>query len=481
MDSHTEKLELSFYKHNRWQTLVTERSVTANRNAIIKLADKGLEVNSDNANTLVKYIADVVAASLYCLPHKPAKSVMGWVGEEFMPYTDQILFDGDDQFKYLYKAITKKGKLDEWVRFIRPLRENLEFRLCMAASFASPLIELIGENPFVFHLWGGTGSGKTVALMVAMSIFGDPATGKMTRTMNMTANSMLSTAAFLRNLPFAGDELQTIKSRWTNYDNLVMCITEGIDRGRMSYDKVNETRAWKCSFLFTGEEPCIKQASGGGAKNRVIEVECKDKLIENGNATANFVRSHYGSAGEPYITKVKTEDVTEQYGKIFADILASTDTTDKQAGSMAIMLVADRIASQLFWPDERPLTISQIQPYLCSASEIDVAERAYHFVRNAIAENRNNFTRDSKQIWGDISGDCAYFNKNVLTRIMTDEGFDFDAVKAKWAERGYIERSSQGRYFQSLSKHGAKAMYVKIALIKDGEFEDIDEDDELPF
>ncbi len=481
MDSRTEKLELSFFKHNRWQTLITERSVTANRNAIIKLADKGLEVNSDNAGTLVTYIADVVAWSLPYLPHKPAKSVMGWVGDEFMPYTDKIVFDGDDQFKYLYRAVTHKGNLNDWVDFIRPLRQNLELRLCMAAAFASPLIELIGENPFVFHLWGGTGAGKTIALMVAMSIFGDPSMGKMTRTMNMTANSMLTTAAFLRNLPFAGDELQTIKSRWTNYDNLIMCITEGVDRGRMSYDKVNEIKAWKCSFIFSGEEPCIKQASGGGAKNRVIEVECKDKIVENGNLVANFVRTHFGCAGEPYIEKIKTEDVNEQYKTLFAEILKSTDTTDKQAGAMTLMLVADRIASQLFWPDERPLTIADVQKYLCSASDVDVAERAYQFIRNAIAENHNNFSRDAKQTWGELSGQYAYINKNVLCRIMDEQGFDFDAVKAKWVDKGYLERDYKNRYTCYRSLNGTQAYYVKIVLNKEGEFEEIDENEQLPF
>ena len=480
IDSHTEKLELSFYKHNRWQEVIAERSVTANKNAIIRLADKGLEVNSDNAGTLVKYIADVVAGSLFCLPHKPAKSVMGWVDGEFMPYTDKVVFDGDEQFKHLYKSISQKGALDKWVQFVQPLRENMDARLCMAASFASPLIEIIGENPFVFHLWGGTGSGKTVAIMVAMSVWGNPAMGRLTRTMNMTANAMLSTAAFLCNLPFAGDELQTIKSRWTNYDNLIMCITEGIDRGRMSYDKVNETRAWKCSFIFSGEEPCIKQASGGGAKNRVIEVECKDKIIENGNLVANFVRTHYGCAGHPYIEQVKKEDVSKQFNQNFSEILATTDTTDKQAGAMALMLTADRIASRLFWPGEHPILIPQIQPYLCSASEIDVAERAYQFIRNAIAENRNNFTRDSKQIWGDISGDCAYFNKNVLNRIMTEEGFDFDAVKSKWAERGYLEKNDRGRFVHYRSINGAQAWYVKIALKQPDNIVEY-EQDELPF
>ena len=109
--------------------------------------------------------------------------------------------------------------------------------MMMAASFASPIIEKVNALPFVFHLWGGTGSGKSVALMAAMSVWGNPSMGKMVRTMNMTSNSMLSTAAFLKNIPFAGDELQTIKSKWDNYDKLIMCITEGVDRGRMSYDK----------------------------------------------------------------------------------------------------------------------------------------------------------------------------------------------------------------------------------------------------
>jgi putative DNA primase/helicase len=481
VDTHTEKLELSFFKHNRWQNIVTERSVTANRNAIIKLADKGLEVNSDNATTLVKYIADVVAASLYCLPHKPAKSVMGWVDGEFMPYTDKVVFDGDDQFSTLYKSFQTKSTLDKWVEYVRPLRDSLDLRLCMAASFASPLIELIGENPFVFHLWGGTGSGKTVATMVAMSIWGDPAMGKLTRTMNMTANAMLSTAAFLRNLPFAGDELQTIKSRWQNYDNLIMKITEGIDRGRMSYDKVNETRAWKCSFIFTGEEPCIKQASGGGAKNRVIEVECKNKIIENGNQTANFVRTHYGTAGEPYIEQVKTAEVAKHYERIFTQIMSTTDTTEKQAGAMALMLTADRIASQLFWPDERPIGITEVQRYLASASEVDVVERAYQFVRNAIAENSANFHPDAQRTWGTIQGEHAYVNKNVLCRIMEEQGFDFDAVKTKWAERGYIELNSQGRYIHQRTINNVRASFVKVALLDSDYFGHNDEINDLPF
>lgn len=464
VDSGIEKLQLSFFKHGRWQTFVTERSIVAGKNTIIRLADKGLEVNSGNAGALVRYVADVVAGSLFCLPCRDAKSVMGWTDSEFMPYTDKLAFDGDDQFRHLYKSVCRKGKLRDWAEFVAPLRANLELRLCMAASFASPVIELAGENPFVFHLWGGTGAGKTVALMVAMSVWGDPSMGKMTRTMNMTANSMLSTAAFLRNLPFAGDELQTIKSRWGNYDNLIMCITEGIDRGRMKYDQVNETKSWKCSFLFSGEEPCVKQSSGGGAKNRVIEVECRDRLVQNGNSVVNFLRGHYGAAGQPYIEKLKQTDVQRLYADWFGRILREADTTDKQAGAMALLLAADSIASELFWPGEKPIAIDNVRLYLRSALEVDVSERAFQFVCNAIAENRTNFAADAKQVWGSVEPDGVYINKNVLCRLMTDEGFDFDAVKAKWAERGYLAKSTQGRYLHARRFNGGWASFVRLVI-----------------
>lgn len=459
-DTKTEKIELTYMKYGKWHTVVTERSITSNRAAIIKLSDYGIEVNSDNAGTLVRYIADVVAGSLFCLPRKSAKSVMGWVGSTFMPYTDNLVFDGAEQFDMLYHCIGSRGKLSDWVDFVKPLRNKLEIRLLLAASFASPLIELIGENPFVFHLWGASGTAKTVALLLASSIWGDPAMGKMTRTMNMTTNSMLSTAAFLRNLPFCGDELQTIKSAWQNYDKLIMCITEGIDRGRMTYDKVNETKSWKCAFLFTGEEPCTKQSSGGGVKNRVIEVELKEKLVDDGNAVANFARTHFGTAGRAFIEHIRefcgmvdgdgsipdAVAIQRIYKEYFNRIISAVDTTDKQAGAMAMILTADLLASSLFWPGEKELAVDDIKGYLCSTKETDVAERAYQFIVNAIAENAACFEVGAKPRWGKITTHFAYINLNVMHRVMNEEGYDFDAVKAKWADKGYLIKDKDGKY-----------------------------------
>lgn len=211
------------------------------------------------------------------LPRVKSIDHMGWSDAGFVPYTDEVKLDCEDQYKSLVQAVSSKGTLEEWAAYVAPLRQNLYMRLILAASFASVLVERVSALPFVLHLWGGTGSGKTVAMMVAASVWGNPGMGKLVRTMNMTVNSMMSTASILRNLPFFGDELQTIKSRFENYDTLIMRVTEGLDRGRMTNATFQRQKSWLNSFVFTGEEPCTKSQSGGGVKTVLLRLSATSK------------------------------------------------------------------------------------------------------------------------------------------------------------------------------------------------------------
>lgn len=470
-----EKMELTFWKSAQRKTMICERSTVASYSKIVDLANRGIEVNSENAKQLVKYLSTFVSRNLSKIPHRRSVSHMGWVNgqKEFMPYHTGICFDGEENYKQLYQSISQAGDLQDWINFVSPLRSNICLRMMMAASFASPLIELVNALPFVFHLWGGSGAGKTVALSVAMSIWGNPRAGAMVRSMNQTINSMLSTAAFLNSIPFAGDELQTIKNKWSgNFDQLVMCLTEGSDRGRMTYDKMNEIKSWHCAFLFTGEEPCTKATSGGGVKNRVIEVECREKVIENGNQVMNFICGNYGHAGTAYIAHIKeeTENICQAYQRYFSEIITATDTTDKQAGSAAIMTVADALARKLFFPNERPLTIEDLKPFLFSGKEVDVSERAYSYILDTIARNHAKFTLENTanpygEIWGKFDDDeNCFINKTVLSELLEKAGFDFDAVKRKWTENGYLMRNTQGKLLHQTSCFGIKSNYIKIFI-----------------
>jgi Superfamily II helicase and inactivated derivatives len=478
VDTDKEKIEIAYFINNEWQYITCERVTVASSNRIVELANCGLEVTSENSKLLVKYISDVISLNMEQIPRDKSISHMGWNEERFLPYNREIRFDGEGENKKLYKSITSKGTADKWIEYMKPLiLKSKLLRLTVAASFASVLIERVNALPFVFHLWGGTGSGKTVSVMAAMSIWGNPKMGAMTRTMNMTANSMMSTAAFLRNLPFGGDELQIIKDKFGNYDRLIMAITEGIDRGRMTYNKNDEMKTWACSFIFTGEEPCTKSSSGGGVVNRVIETEANKKLIENGNAVVNFISENYGSVGMQFVDIVReTKNLEELYSYAFTDILTKTDTTEKQAMAMSLMLVADFLMSvQLFGIS--PLQLDDVSQYLSSAAEVDTSERAYLFIVDEIAKNEqihfhtSNLREDSvREVWGKIDTDkatdeeFALINKTVLTKLLSDEGYEFEAVKTKWADKGHLIKNSMDRYIHQTKCFGIKASYVKIKI-----------------
>ena len=471
VDVGVQKVQIGIWDLGRWKKIVVEREVLTNSSKIIKLANQGVPVGTDNSRTMAQYFNDLLAEYDEKLPRNPARSVMGWVEQDekrlFMPYEAGIDFDGEDSYKYLYDAIKQRGTLQEWVDYCLPHRLCIEIRLVMAAAFASPLIELVGENPFVMHLWGGTGTAKTVSLLIAASIYGDPKPGKLVRTMDMTANAMRGTAAFLNSIPFCGDELQTIKSKWNgSYDQLIMQITEGIDRGRMKYNSIEDIKSWKCSFLFTGEEPCVKAGSGGGVANRVIQIEVSKKLVDDGNAVANFFRTHYGTAGPEYIGALQSGlfDIDGIYRSYFSDLI-KTDTTDKQAGAMALMLTGDKIAHDVFWPDEPEMTTDMVVQYLASAKQVDVSERAYQYVCGVISENSCNLSDASRIVWGQANEDgTAYINRSVLARILTDAGYDFEACKKAWERNGYLLKRADGRFSHSVKLNGIVTNCIKLNL-----------------
>lgn len=469
----TEKIRIAFEKDGAWQSIVMPRSKIANKNRILDLADYGIEVNSENAAQLVKYIATTVALNPDILPRVKAIDHMGWVGNDFIPYNEDIKLDCELEFKSLVENIAEKGTLEEWVEFVKPLRRNKFQQFIIAAAFASVLIERVRALPFILHLWGGSGSGKTVAMMVAASIWGNPLMGKLVRTMDTTTNAMRAAAATLRNIPFFGDELQTIKTNiGFNYDKLIMRIAEGIDRGRMiSGTAIQKQRSWYNAFIFTGEEPCVRPDSGAGVVNRVIELECNEKIIDDGPGICSFIADHYGCAGKAFVQALDGKELREQYQDIMKQVLDNTDTTDKQAMAMALIILADIIAARAIFKDGHWLSIEDVMGIVKSKAEVDTAGRAFSYIMSVIAENPECFDTENwsstnswegRTYWGRIKNDgTVYINKSVLERELSKKNFEFAAVKKKWADEGLLI-ISQRRYYVLLTLNKVRTNYVVL-------------------
>ena len=159
--------------------------------------------------------------------------------------------------------------------------------------------------------------------------------------------------------------------------------------------------------------------------------------------------------------------------------LVGGDTTEKQAGAMALILTGDRIAHDLFWNGEEDpkihgeerLTPELVTEFLATKGQVDVAKRAYQYILGVIAENSLNFISGSRVVWGKVD-DCdpptrVDFVKTVLERVLSDAGFDFDAIKKRWVNSGYIEYNETRHGYASLTRIGGiPTLCVRINLPK---------------
>jgi putative DNA primase/helicase len=473
-ENRTEKIELSFFKYGKWKQILVPRSIVANKTKIIALADDGIEVTSENSSFLVKYISDVVNSNQDTLPRVVSIGHMGWDPKEeygeFVPYSDSIQPDVSDQFGALLKALEPKGTLPEWYGVVVPLLKSPYMRITIAASLASVLIGPMHALPFILHLWGGTGAGKTVALKVAASIWGNPDEGKMVDTMNNTINYIMDKAGVLYSIPFFGDELQTIKGNGGNYDSLIYRVTGQTNRGRLRANgSMGRRLSWQNSFLFTGEEPITQSNSGGGAINRVIELECTEKIIQDGNGTVAAIADCHGVLGPAFVAQARqSQDTNKTVFKQFEKELQDMGGTGKQTQALALMLTAYDLFQSMAPAGCPVLTVEDVKGCIKTEQEVDVPQRAYEYVCGQIGINQNKFCmkgiKPKGEIWGEIVNDrTVKILKKSLEQILNEEGYSLQAVKQKWLDRDLLIRN-KGRIFWNSSIGGVPGQVGKLTL-----------------
>ena len=99
--------------------------------------------------------------------------------------------------------------------------------------------------------------------------------------------------------------------------------------------------------------------------------------------------------------------------------------------------------------------------------EIDVAARAYEWCCNWVAANPTRFQRNQYgELWGKIADDGSYVmvNRNVLADHLERNGYNYTATLRQWDEKGWVERTSQGKFVHSASVYSMRGSFVKIKL-----------------
>lgn len=452
IDTGEEKLQLAFRKGTIWRKIIVSKTVLASSNKVTELAGSGIAVTSQNARAFIQYISDMENMNYYLIPEKKSIGRFGYIPDEgFSPFVDGLIFDGDANFKAMFQTVRSRGSETKWLETAAEVREmSTTVKIILAASFASVLLEPLNCLPFFVHLWGvDSGTGKTVALMVAASVWGDPAVGAYVKTFDGTVVGMEKTAAFLNNLPFCLDELQLAKDSKgrTTFDVYKLAQGVGRTRGNRS-GGVDLTPTWRNCILTTGESPLTGTASGAGAVNRVIDIECKSAqaVIKDGMRISGAVKRNYGFAGRKFVERLYQpgviDRVSERYRELFR-ILSDRDTTEKQAMAAAAIILADELACQWIFSGQQPLTIEQVSEFLASKAAVSAGDRGYKYLCDWVTQNSNKLCGRSEnpniEVLGALEDGRAYIIRSVFERILQDAGYSTAAMISYLKQSNLIE------------------------------------------
>lgn len=469
-DTGKEKVKIIFYKENEWKELTIHKSELAINQKLLLLSDSGLDVNSNNVRYYIDYFSDIM--SLNDISKLESISHIGWRDDIFVPYDSRGIFDGADEFRNIYRAISSKGNYYRWKSIIAKLRHHKVMKLLMAVTLASPLLEKLNLQPYMVNLWSSlSGNGKTLSCMVAMSIWGNPDIGALRLSSNNTQNYYTVVASFMKNITCYFDELQIIKrSKYLDIESLVMDLCNGTEKGRLNKNsQAREVKVWYNNFLFTSNDKLVKENAGEQVYNRVIDLEINEKIMNDGQTIAKIIKENYGFAGKEYIKYIQSigfDNIFERFKKIYNEILEKTKATDKQAGSLASILLANELGNECIFDDDYILKVEDIMEYINDKDDIRTSVKAKNYILNIIDINHKKFQDYGNygEIWGYKTDHYCMINAEILKKELYKGGYEFDTIKKEWLYTGFLIPNSQGRYLHNTTANGTKGTYAKLKL-----------------
>lgn len=245
-------------------------------------------------------------------------------------------------------------------------------------------------------------------------------------------------------------------------------ICEGIGRLRgKKTGGLQDTPTWKNCTLTSGESPITNNSSGGGAVNRIIEMECKTKLFHNAPEVADIVRRNYGHAGKAFVLLLNNDFAKSMAMKLYKEFYDSLrgDSTEKQTMAAAMILTADTLATKWIFTDDNPLKAEDIEQYLHSKESVDVCARGYEYLKDMLAVNQYKFFEPGKapisEYWGTVSGGKINIIKSIYEKICNEGGYDPKALASWMKQRSYTE-TSEDREYKRVSINGSKKWCVCI-------------------
>lgn len=361
----------------------------------------------------------------------------------------------------------------------------------LAASFSSVLVQPLGALPYFVDLWGETEGGKSVATMVAASVWADPDENAYIGDYKTTDTALEAKADMLNHLPLILDDTSKKNRKIEdNFEGLVYDLCSGKGKSRSNKDLgLNRENHWKNCILTNGERPLTSYVTQGGAINRILELECGERVFIDPGTTAEFIKHNYGHAGHEFVELIKDlgVDVIREIQQDFLRQLADDEKMQKQSLSLSIILTADKLATDYLFKDHQYISLEEAREVLVDRNELSDNERCYQFLMDKIAMNPARFDGDNENIekWGVIEEGYAIIYATAFSTLCKDGGFSRTSFLS-WANRkGLLQTEKSGKKLDKIKSFKGNKIRCVFLKLNDGTDKDgfiqTDEQMELPF
>lgn len=257
-----------------------------------ELARLGLAISTNKKGR------DLLASFLQVWPvENRARCVerLGWHGGVFVTPAESIGQDGEivvfQNAHAIEPAYSVAGSVEEWRNSVGRLAAgNSRLVFALSVAFAGALADVVGEDSGGFHFRGASSSGKTTALKVAASVWGDPSA--YPRLWRATANGLEGLAALHNDGLLILDELSQIDPKEAGEAAYLLANGQGKARASRA-GTARQSARWRLLFLSAGEESLAALMARAGRKvNAGQEIRLADLDADAGAGLGAFEALH---------------------------------------------------------------------------------------------------------------------------------------------------------------------------------------------
>lgn len=440
-ESQTAHLKLKIHTKFGDKEIIVEKGVFTSRR-IDELRKFGVDFDS-------KYVAKLIKFSVISEQNAPIVSYYTNCG-----WDEQGNFCGfDEGYTGSLDLSIHQGSDNYLIRLKKLIKNSIGCQLMVAISLSSAPLALLQSqlhtNTVLFHFFGDSSQGKTTGLQLASSVWGNPEPGEGTfLSWNATNNAMLSALNGNFGVSMCFDESGAMSHR--DYTNLIYCISQGVDRARLTKDAEKKmAKRWSTVVLSTGESSLLDASNqNSGLRARVIEFLNLPITLSASHAEKikTLAYSNYGILGRQLVETLKNMELAELleihsgWQRLLLNELNSDKNLIKRLCSVVsiVLLTAELAEKKLGLAIDTSSLAEFFYNHLraLDRESLSLAQRAYEAILEWISENPHLIQKQNES--GDFGKAAKMMNpteiairSTIFKKILEENNFSDVKVVAK--------------------------------------------------